>query len=39
MSALRVVENETLQGYLVVAVAEHGVILCNHNRVLVLLAP
>lgn len=39
MDALRIVENQLLQGYLVVAVAEHGVILCNHNRVLVLLAP
>lgn len=39
MDALRVVENQTLQGYLVVVVAEHGVIVCNHQRVLVLLTP
>jgi hypothetical protein len=33
----RVVENQLLHGFLVVAVAERGVIVCNHNRVLVLL--
>ena len=36
---LRVVENQLLQGYLVIAVAKTGVIVCNHHRVLVLLTP
>jgi len=39
MDPLRIVENQTLDGYLVIAIAEGGAVLSNNNRVLVLLTP
>lgn len=35
----RVVENQTLEGYLVIAIANDGLILTSRQRVLVLLTP
>ncbi len=39
MDALRVVENQTLEGYLVIAIANDGAIVTSRQRVLVLLTP
>jgi hypothetical protein len=39
LDAARVVENQTLDGYLILAIGRDGVLVCNRQRVLVLLAP
>lgn len=39
VDAMRVVENQTLQDYLIAAIAQGGAIVCNPQRVLVLLTP
>jgi len=37
--AVRVTEDQTLEGYYMAAIALRGVVLCSNNRILVLLTP